>query len=359
MRLLKTFSATGSYQPALASCLPPRFMSWLQASILATACPALSCVAVDKCSAASDLLRGFIQAPAAAAPCCGSPPPISCLHAWHAALQHFPRWHTGPYRGGSLFWAPTVKWGISIANIADFSKPTEQISYPQQLAVLATGLIWSRFATQIIPVRTLPTRAKTLLQGHAVRQPQLASNSLKECVSMGSCSSLKQYKARWQPGARLFVGQPPLNGGACLRHTAETWPCWMRGSCVTIGYKGCCRPPCTGYVADTLTAVLVGNMCCPACPGSSLYSQFQTIGMSAGKLQPAGCQRHHGLHRNLSDPAESCKRRPSREQPQGQACNADMTSGEGTGHQYAVCLYFFTVHLKVRDEASTAICVVI
>eukprot|EP00891_Asterochloris_glomerata_P009423 jgi/Astpho2/9423/Aster-01684 len=58
----------------------------------------------------------------------------------------------GPYRGGSLFWAPTVKWGISLANIADFSKPTEQISYPQQLAVLATGLIWSRFATQIIPV---------------------------------------------------------------------------------------------------------------------------------------------------------------------------------------------------------------
>ena len=61
-----------------------------------------------------------------------------------------------------------MKWGISIANIADFSKPTEQISYPQQLAVLATGLIWSRFATQIIPVRTLPTWATITLQVHAV-----------------------------------------------------------------------------------------------------------------------------------------------------------------------------------------------
>lgn len=31
------------------------------------------------------------------------------------------------------FWAPTFKWGISIANIADFQKPPEKISYPQQL----------------------------------------------------------------------------------------------------------------------------------------------------------------------------------------------------------------------------------
>ncbi|BAT87523.1 hypothetical protein VIGAN_05090500 [Vigna angularis var. angularis] len=31
------------------------------------------------------------------------------------------------------FWAPTFKWGISIANIADFSKPPEKLSYPQQI----------------------------------------------------------------------------------------------------------------------------------------------------------------------------------------------------------------------------------
>ena len=51
------------------------------------------------------------------------------------------------------FWAPTFKWGISIANIADFKRPAEQVSYPQQIAVTATGVIWSRFATQITPVR--------------------------------------------------------------------------------------------------------------------------------------------------------------------------------------------------------------
>ncbi|KAK9784751.1 hypothetical protein WJX73_001460 [Symbiochloris irregularis] len=49
------------------------------------------------------------------------------------------------------FWAPTFKWGISIANVADFSRPPDKISYPQQLAVTATGVIWSRFSTQITP----------------------------------------------------------------------------------------------------------------------------------------------------------------------------------------------------------------
>jgi hypothetical protein len=49
------------------------------------------------------------------------------------------------------FWAPTFKWGISIANVADFSKPPDKISYPQQIAVPATGLIWSRYSTVITP----------------------------------------------------------------------------------------------------------------------------------------------------------------------------------------------------------------
>ncbi|OAY75375.1 mitochondrial pyruvate carrier 3-like [Ananas comosus] len=49
------------------------------------------------------------------------------------------------------FWAPTFKWGISIANIVDFSKPPEKISYPQQVVVTLTGLIWSRYSTVITP----------------------------------------------------------------------------------------------------------------------------------------------------------------------------------------------------------------
>eukprot|EP00210_Caulerpa_lentillifera_P008203 g7832.t2 len=51
-----------------------------------------------------------------------------------------------------FFWAPTWKWGISIANIADITRPPETISYPQQCAIAATGLIWSRYSMVITPV---------------------------------------------------------------------------------------------------------------------------------------------------------------------------------------------------------------
>lgn len=39
------------------------------------------------------------------------------------------------------FWAPTFKWGISIANIADFQKPPETLSYPQQIGILTLSLL--------------------------------------------------------------------------------------------------------------------------------------------------------------------------------------------------------------------------
>ncbi|GFR45676.1 hypothetical protein Agub_g7090, partial [Astrephomene gubernaculifera] len=50
------------------------------------------------------------------------------------------------------FWAPTFKWGISLANIADINRPADKISLPQQCAITATGVIWSRYSTQITPV---------------------------------------------------------------------------------------------------------------------------------------------------------------------------------------------------------------
>ena len=78
------------------------------------------------------------------------------------------------------FWAPTAKWLITAANIADLQRPVEKLSIPQQTgeshcmlrdnaclylkatsfvaapihptAVTVTGVIWSRYATQITPV---------------------------------------------------------------------------------------------------------------------------------------------------------------------------------------------------------------
>lgn len=57
-----------------------------------------------------------------------------------------------------------IRWGISIANIADFKRPPEQVSYPQQCAVTATGLIWTRFATVINPVSNFLVLDKAYLK---------------------------------------------------------------------------------------------------------------------------------------------------------------------------------------------------
>jgi hypothetical protein len=49
------------------------------------------------------------------------------------------------------FWAPTFKWGISLANVADLQRPPEKVSLPQQCAITATGLVWSRYSLVITP----------------------------------------------------------------------------------------------------------------------------------------------------------------------------------------------------------------
>uniref|UniRef100_A0A7S0YHZ0 Mitochondrial pyruvate carrier n=1 Tax=Hemiselmis tepida TaxID=464990 RepID=A0A7S0YHZ0_9CRYP len=50
------------------------------------------------------------------------------------------------------FWAPTFKWGLVVAGLADINRPIEKVSTNQQCALAATGMIWCRYATQIIPI---------------------------------------------------------------------------------------------------------------------------------------------------------------------------------------------------------------
>jgi len=50
------------------------------------------------------------------------------------------------------FWAPAWKWGLVVAGIADLSRPAENISRPNSIALSLTGVVWSRYATQITPV---------------------------------------------------------------------------------------------------------------------------------------------------------------------------------------------------------------
>ncbi|URE39472.1 hypothetical protein MUK42_17151 [Musa troglodytarum] len=61
------------------------------------------------------------------------------------------RWQHQRFRLYGITQRALKPWGISIANVADFAKPPEKISYPQQVAVTCTGLIWSRYSTVITP----------------------------------------------------------------------------------------------------------------------------------------------------------------------------------------------------------------
>lgn len=44
------------------------------------------------------------------------------------------------------FWAPVFKWSLVIAGLNDIQRPVEKLSGTQQLALFATGAIWTRWA---------------------------------------------------------------------------------------------------------------------------------------------------------------------------------------------------------------------
>ncbi|XP_018324012.1 mitochondrial pyruvate carrier 2-like [Agrilus planipennis] len=50
-----------------------------------------------------------------------------------------------------FFWAPVFKWGLVIAGLNDLRRPADKLSISQSSALLATGLIWSRYSLVIIP----------------------------------------------------------------------------------------------------------------------------------------------------------------------------------------------------------------
>ncbi|KAL9613534.1 MAG: hypothetical protein Q9167_001919 [Letrouitia subvulpina] len=49
------------------------------------------------------------------------------------------------------FWAPVMKWAIVLAGISDLARPAEKLSLTQNLALTATGTIWTRWCFVIKP----------------------------------------------------------------------------------------------------------------------------------------------------------------------------------------------------------------
>lgn len=66
-------------------------------------------------------------------------------------FQRFLQSETGPKT--VHFWAPVMKWSLVIAGINDINRPVEKISGTQQMALFATGVIWTRWAGFVIRPR--------------------------------------------------------------------------------------------------------------------------------------------------------------------------------------------------------------
>lgn len=66
-------------------------------------------------------------------------------------FQRFLNSETGPRT--VHFWAPVLKWSLVFAGIKDIQRPVEKISGTQQIALFATGVIWTRWAGFVIKPR--------------------------------------------------------------------------------------------------------------------------------------------------------------------------------------------------------------
>lgn len=51
--------------------------------------------------------------------------------------------------------APVMKWGVVLAGASDFVRPADKLSLTQNLALMATGSIWSRWCFVIRPKNML------------------------------------------------------------------------------------------------------------------------------------------------------------------------------------------------------------
>lgn len=71
------------------------------------------------------------------------------MSALNIAFRRFWNSETGPRT--VHFWAPTLKWGLVIAGLSDVKRPVEKVSGAQNLSLLATALIWTRWSFVIKP----------------------------------------------------------------------------------------------------------------------------------------------------------------------------------------------------------------
>ncbi|SCU79475.1 LADA_0B00914g1_1 [Lachancea dasiensis] len=94
------------------------------------------------------------------------------------AFRRFLNSETGPKT--VHFWAPTFKWALVFAGISDISRPVDKLSGTQNLSLLATGVIWTRWSFVIRPKNMLLASVNFFLGGTAGYQLTRIINYRKE-----------------------------------------------------------------------------------------------------------------------------------------------------------------------------------
>ncbi|MCJ1318151.1 hypothetical protein MMC15_003478 [Xylographa vitiligo] len=100
------------------------------------------------------------------------------------------------------FWAPVMKWLIVLAGVSDFARPAENLSLTQNLALTATGAIWTRWCFVIKPRNVLLATVNFFLG----------------CVGVAQVTRILMYQRSVKNGT---VGQVVKEDARDIANTAE------------------------------------------------------------------------------------------------------------------------------------------
>ncbi|KAM0800165.1 hypothetical protein BDR22DRAFT_266664 [Usnea florida] len=95
------------------------------------------------------------------------------------------------------FWAPVMKWSIVLAGVSDFARPAESLSLTQNVALTATGIIWTRWCFVIKP-RNLLLAAVNFFLG---------------CVGVTQLSRILLYQRSQEAASAEQIAQKDVKDG--------------------------------------------------------------------------------------------------------------------------------------------------
>ncbi|KAL8773496.1 MAG: hypothetical protein Q9209_001600 [Squamulea sp. 1 TL-2023] len=106
------------------------------------------------------------------------------------------------------FWAPVMKWALVLAGVSDFYRPAEKLSLTQNLALTATGAIWTRWCFIIKPRNILLAAVNFFLGCVGVVQVTRILR-WQQSVKNGTISEVAQQHAEGEARTAKCIAQNP------------------------------------------------------------------------------------------------------------------------------------------------------